>query len=71
MIAMDFHDPELPADEMEVLTAQIRAATRRLSRDQILDLADALHDVIRERQVEVRSWRRLHDRVDEARAAQG
>jgi hypothetical protein len=56
---------------MEALTAQIRAATRRLSRDQILDLADALHDVIRERQVEVRSWRRLHDRVDEARAAQG
>jgi hypothetical protein len=71
MIAMDFHDPELPAEEMAALTAQMRAATRRLSREQILDLADVLHDVIRERQVELRSWRRLHDRVDEARVGQG
>lgn len=64
MISTDFHDPELPQDEMAALTTQMRAVTRRLSRDQILDLADVLHEIIRERQLEVRSWRRLHDRID-------
>lgn len=64
MIAVDFQDPELPHEEMAALTSQVRAATRRLSRDQILDLADTLHEVIRERQLEMRSWRRLHDRVE-------
>ena len=64
MISTDFHDPELPRDEMAVLMAQVRAVTRRLSRDQILDLADELHDIIRERQLEARSWRRLHGKVE-------
>lgn len=53
MISTDFHDPELPQDEMAALTTQMRAVTRRLSRDQILDLADVLHEIIRERQLEV------------------
>lgn len=60
MISMDFQDPELPHEEMAALTKQVRVMTRRLSRDQILDIADLLHDTIRERQVEARSWRRLH-----------
>ena len=64
---MSFIDPvdrELASPEMDALVAEMRAVTRRLSRDQILDLADLLHEVIRERQVEARSWRRLHDRAE-------
>jgi hypothetical protein len=60
MSSIDPADRELPTIEMEALAAELRAATRRLSRDQILDLADLLHEVIRERQLEARSWRRLH-----------
>ncbi len=53
-------DTALANTEMTALVDEVRAVTRRLSRDQILDLADVLHEVIRERQFEERSWRRLH-----------
>ncbi len=48
----------LAPEEMARLTTEIRAMTRRLSRDQVLDLADLLHEVVRERQFQERSWRR-------------
>lgn len=43
---------------MAQVTAEIRAMTRRMSRDQVLDLADLLHEVVRERQFEQVTWRR-------------
>jgi hypothetical protein len=42
---------------MKQLTHEVRGATRRLSADQMLELADVLHDAIRERREEERSWR--------------
>lgn len=60
MRSFDRESRELPQSEMTALIAEVRSATHRLSREQILDLADVLHDVIRERQFEARSWRRLH-----------
>lgn len=45
----------LPLAQMAQLTAEVRGAARRLSRDQMLDLADLLHDEIRARG-ERRSW---------------
>lgn len=56
-------DAALAKTEMTALVDEVRAVTRKLSRDQILDLADVLHEVIRERQFEERSWRRLHPDV--------
>lgn len=64
MSLIDPDDRRLDSLEMEALAAQVRAATHRLSREQILDLADLLHEVIRERQVESRSWRRLHAQIE-------
>ncbi len=40
----------LTAEELDGLKKQIFTAARRMSNEQILDLADALHDVIRARQ---------------------
>jgi hypothetical protein len=60
MAAAQHDDQNLPAWEMNLLVAEIRVATRRLSREQLLDLADLLHETIRERRFEERSWRRLH-----------
>lgn len=48
---------ELPNPQMEQLAHEVRGATRRLSSDQMLELADVLHDAIRERREEERSWR--------------
>jgi hypothetical protein len=55
-------EARLAPHEIGLLTEEVRAAARRLSRDQILDLADVLHAVIRERQCEARSWQRLQSR---------
>ena len=41
----------LTAADAADLKQQIFASARRMSNDQILDLADALHDIIRTRQV--------------------
>lgn len=65
MAALEWSDRELSRTDMAALTEELRTATRRLSREQILDLADMLHDIIRERQLERRAWRRLHERADE------
>jgi hypothetical protein len=64
----DHPEPELPETDLAALAAELRAASRRLSRRQILDLADLLHEVIRERQAEERSWRRLQSRYEQAEA---
>ena len=40
----------LSADEATDLKKQIFTAARRMSNDQVLDLADSLHDIIRARQ---------------------
>lgn len=69
MNAIGPSDRELTAVEMQALAAELRAATRQLSRDQILDLADLLHEVIRERQLEERSWRRMHAKTEAANGA--
>jgi hypothetical protein len=63
-------DQNLPPGEMNQLVAEIRVATRRLSPEQILDLADLLHETIRERKFEDRTWRRLHhdEESDSSRA---
>lgn len=52
----------LPSDLMSRLAAEVRGATRRMSREQVLDLADMLHDEIRARR-EVRSWRPARERA--------
>lgn len=39
----------LSTPQMARLTAEVRGATRRLSAEQMLDLADMLHEVIRAR----------------------
>ncbi len=49
MIASMPSERRLPRPEMAQFTEEVRGAARRLSRDQILDLADMLHDLIRER----------------------
>lgn len=41
--------PTLTADEVQALNDQVFAAARRMSNDQLLDLADGLHDVLRTR----------------------
>jgi hypothetical protein len=64
----DHPEPELSESDFAALAAELRAATRRLSRHQILDLADLLHEVIRERQAEERSWRRLQARYQQTEA---
>jgi hypothetical protein len=48
----------LSKDEMTELIAGIQALAERLSSEQVLDLADVLHDVIRDRQIrsQRRSW---------------
>ena len=48
---------ELPRPQMDLLRREVRGATRRLSRDQMLELADLLHDAIRARREEERGWR--------------
>ncbi|MDP3854369.1 hypothetical protein [Phenylobacterium sp.] len=55
---MALYEDVLPSEAMAQVTAEVRAMTRRMSRDQVLDLADLLHDLIRERQFEQMSWRR-------------
>lgn len=55
---MALYEDNLPSEAMAQVTAEVRAMTRRMSRDQVLDLADLLHEVIRERQFEQTSWRR-------------
>ena len=47
---------ELPRPQMDLLRREVRGATRRLSRDQMLELAHLLHDAIRERREEERGW---------------
>lgn len=54
---MSEHHDSLPSETMAQVTAEIRAMTRRMSRDQVLDLADLLHEVVRERQFEEMTWR--------------
>lgn len=63
MSLIDHDDRELPRAEMDALVSELRVATKKLSRDQILDLADLLHDIIRERQLESRSCRRVQART--------
>jgi len=55
---MSEQQDSLPSEAMAQVTAEIRAMTRRMSRDQVLDLADLLHEVVRERQFEQMTWRR-------------
>lgn len=66
MSATMLFDQQLPQPVMAKLTEEVRGVTRKLSREQLLDLADMLHEAIRERQFEERSWVRLHDAVDRA-----
>ncbi|WP_309646401.1 hypothetical protein [Phenylobacterium sp.] len=69
---MSEQDDGLPLEAIVELTAEIRAMTRRMSRDQVLDLADLLHDIVRERQFEQTAWRRrfsLHAGPTTARQA--
>lgn len=56
-------------EEMTSLTAQIQVLAERLSSEQVLDLADLLHDVIRDRQI--RSKRRSWAPSDAADAPSG
>jgi hypothetical protein len=42
--------PTLSEDEIEALSLQVFAAAKRMSNDQLLDLADGLHDILRTRQ---------------------
>ena len=41
--------PSLSETEMSRLSEQVITAARRMSNDQILDLADGLHDILRAR----------------------
>lgn len=67
---MSEHQDSLPSEAMAQVTAEIRAMTRRMSRDQVLDLADLLHEVVRERQFEQMTWRRrLNRQADSAQQA--
>jgi hypothetical protein len=52
----------LSPTDLSKLRAQFRALVRPLSDAQVLDLADLLHEMIRERRVEERSWERVHSR---------
>jgi hypothetical protein len=42
--------PTLSETEISALSEQVFAAAKRMSNDQLLDLADGLHDVLRTRQ---------------------
>lgn len=55
-------DQGLPSELMSRLAAEVRGATRRMSREQVLDLADMLHDEIRARR-EGRAWRPARGRI--------
>lgn len=67
---MPEHQDSLPPEAMAQVAAEIRAMTRRMSRDQVLDLADLLHEVVRERQFEQMTWRRrLNPQPESARRA--
>lgn len=55
-------DQGLPSELMSRLAAEVRGATQRMSREQVLDLADMLHDEIRARRG-VRSWRPARGRI--------
>jgi len=46
----------LPPPEMTRLVVEVRSLTQKLSRAQMLDLADLLHDAIRERGQQRRPW---------------
>jgi Na+-transporting NADH:ubiquinone oxidoreductase subunit NqrC len=60
--------PQIAAADLEGLIAELRSAARKMSNEQILDIADLLHDMIRERQVEARSWRRIQARLSESQS---
>jgi len=62
-------DPQTKTSELERLTAQIQAVAERLSNEQILDVADLLHAMIRERQTQERSWRRIQVRLASGESA--
>lgn len=49
-------EARLPTLEMEALKSEVRSFARRLSRDQLLEVADLLHELIRARRQEGRSW---------------
>lgn len=51
------------AVDMERLRAELRTLTRPLSTEQILDLADVLHEIVRERRTEERSFERTQARL--------
>lgn len=55
--------PFVQAQEMGEIETQVRALARKLTSDQMLDLADLLHELIRERSFEARSWARLARRA--------
>jgi hypothetical protein len=42
--------PTLSEDEIRALNEQVFAVAKRMSNDQLLDLADGLHDILRTRQ---------------------
>jgi hypothetical protein len=42
--------PNLSEAEIKALSEQVFAAAKRMTNDQLLDLADGLHDVLRTRQ---------------------
>jgi len=54
--------PQIKPGDLERLSAEIRAVAEGLSNEQILDIADLLHAMIRERQTQERSWRRIQVR---------
>ena len=52
--------PELSETDFDELCTQVMALARRMTRAQILDLADNLHELIRNRQAVERSFARRH-----------
>ncbi|OJU13497.1 MAG: hypothetical protein BGN86_05100 [Caulobacterales bacterium 68-7] len=52
--------PELSESEFDELCTHVMAQARRMTRSQILDLADNLHELIRNRQAVERSFARRH-----------
>lgn len=58
-------DPQaLHPDAMGALLDQVRVLSRKLTSDQMLEIADLLHEQIRERAFETRSWSRIARRVE-------
>ena len=53
--------PTLSEAEIKVLSEHVFAAARHMSNDQLLDMADGLHDVLRTRQAiaSASNWARL------------